>query len=107
MPSVWMVLNTSDIDWSLRRSDGQVQQDRHCNANAGERRLPACSFRQLAEKLCERSMQGVFATRGTVVGKLPTTTGWQPVLPGTIHRTSTLIGRRWLIMYVPRSGSRS
>jgi len=48
---------------------------------SGEHRLTACSFRQPAEKLCERSTREVFATCGTIVGKLPTTTGWQPVLP--------------------------
>jgi len=58
---------------------------------SGEHRLPACSFRQLAEKLCERSMQGVFATRGTVVGKLPMTTGWQPVLPSARSTASILL----------------
>ena len=40
-----------------------------------EHRLPACTFRQPAEKLFERSMTEVFSTRGKVVGKLPTTTG--------------------------------
>ena len=42
---------------------------------SGEHRLPACPFRQPAEKLFERSMTEVFSTRGKVVGKLPTTTG--------------------------------
>ena len=34
-------------------------------AISGEHRLPACPFRQLAEKLFERSIQGILATRGS------------------------------------------
>src|SRR6266446_1203328 len=44
---------------------------------SGEHRLPACSYRQLAEMLCVF----VAATSLKVAGKLPATTGWQPVLP--------------------------
>jgi hypothetical protein len=39
---------------------------------AGERRLLACNFRQLAENV----------SRSILAGRLPADTGWQPVLPG-------------------------
>ena len=44
---------------------------------SGEHRLPACRSRQLAETI---SSEMRFAARD-VAGKLPATTGWQPVLP--------------------------
>jgi len=52
----------------------------HGFVTSEEHRLPACSFRQPAEKLIERSLQnrpGYAAVRR----KLPRTTGWRPVLP--------------------------
>jgi len=47
----------------------------------GEHRLPACCFRQIAEKLFELMEAKIFLQRSCVVGKLPTTAGWQPALP--------------------------
>jgi hypothetical protein len=56
--------------------------------NAGEHTLPACPFRQSAEKR--------FAREGcqAVLGKLPTTTGWRRVLPRrrTRPQPSTVTG---------------
>jgi hypothetical protein len=45
------------------------------------------SFSAACRKALERSMTEVLSTRGKVVGKLPTTTGWQPVLPKIDTRT--------------------
>src|SRR6478736_1258275 len=50
---------------------------------SGEHRLPACPFRQPAEKLFDLSRS--FPQRFGVVGKLPTTTGQRPVLPRNRH----------------------
>src|SRR6478672_12831259 len=47
---------------------------------SGEHRLPACPFRQPAEKLFNHQQHELLQRFG-VVGKLPTTTGWQPALP--------------------------
>jgi len=51
--------------------------------DSGERRLPACSRRQLADDT--ESVAKTFA-RGMseeLFGRLPKRTGWQPVLPGS------------------------
>jgi hypothetical protein len=46
---------------------------------SGERRLPACSRRQLADDIPVREQCSL---REELFGKLPKRTGWQPVLPG-------------------------
>src|SRR6266481_3152610 len=57
---------------------------------SGERRLPACSIRQLAECTWQRK----HGKRCEAVrGKLPRTTGQRPVLPGSKTRTSARICR--------------
>jgi hypothetical protein len=49
--------------------------------SSGERRLPACRSRQLAKSGEEpRSRLGL---RKMLPARLPATTRWQPVLPGT------------------------
>jgi hypothetical protein len=57
---------------------------------SGEHRLLACSFRQPAEKLSGNSWAKCHYTRWAVVGKLPTTTGYQPVLPRSRTRATTI-----------------
>src|SRR5260370_39207017 len=47
---------------------------------SGEHSMLACCFGQLAQKPFERPTSKHWNILG-VVGKLPTTTGWQPVLP--------------------------
>jgi len=42
---------------------------------AGKHRLSACSFRQLAEKVLDRSNPHAVAKLGGIVGRLPTTAG--------------------------------
>src|SRR5204862_679051 len=54
--------------------------------SSGERRLPACSIRQLAECMRQRKHWNL---RRSVRGKLPRTTGQRPVLPRT--HTCTLL----------------
>ncbi|MEY2538584.1 MAG: hypothetical protein QOG67_2324 [Verrucomicrobiota bacterium] len=63
------------------------------DSRIGEHRLPACSSRQLAE---------VFSPRGRlledVAGRLPATTGWQPVLPrlhSALPHLQSFSGRIW------------
>lgn len=54
-------------------------QIRHVPMIAGERRLPACRRRQLADdKMITRAYLRFYQI---VLGRLPSTTGWQPVLP--------------------------
>jgi hypothetical protein len=48
--------------------------------NGGERRLPACRSRQLAEAGNSRAASEVRLPKPLSAG-LPATTGWQPVLP--------------------------
>ena len=71
--------------WSIRLEadrGGRVVDFVRCSTNvrsssSGEHRLLACSIRQLAE--CMRlQLPGISKP---VRGKLPRTTGWQPVLP--------------------------
>jgi hypothetical protein len=54
---------------------------------AGERRLPACSFRQPAENILRDTRRNLAASatkpcRPRASGKLPDAAGWQPALPG-------------------------
>src|SRR5438093_1859396 len=74
----------------LTRSDGELQQDRRCSRNSGEHRLPACCFRQPAEKLLNVHLQSFFATLDDC--------RLAACAPQKTHRTWTVIGRRWLIM---------
>src|SRR6185312_6749966 len=46
-------------------------------STSGERRLPACESRQLAETLGRFNIDYAL----DVAGKLPATAGWQPALP--------------------------
>ena len=71
----------------------------------GERRLLACSFRQLAEKHLVRPVR----RKILVAGKLPATAGWQPALPRErsgvlqkrpIIRGTTLLHRIWTVALV-------
>jgi len=48
---------------------------------SGERRLPACSSRQLAEMLLGRCKRIDPLMSCGVSGRLPETAGWQPALP--------------------------
>ncbi len=48
-------------------------------AISGERRLPACRRRQLADDI--RIALAHIRFLRAVLSKLPSTTGWQPVLP--------------------------
>jgi hypothetical protein len=59
----------------LREIDQPAQKIFVARFGSGEHRLPACSFRQLAEKLFEFTMLKQFVTSPGVVGKLPTTAG--------------------------------
>ena len=45
---------------------------------SGERRLPACNRRQLADDIFREAK---FELHHVLFGKLPKRTGWQPVLP--------------------------
>jgi thiazole synthase len=67
----------------------QAENKRAPSVFSAERRLRACPFRQPAEKLFECSTTTIHQTWNGV-GKLPTTTGWQPVLPG--HRPFARVG---------------
>jgi hypothetical protein len=51
-----------------------------CVLRVGERRLPACRSRQLAETGKWRRVR--IARAKMLPAGLPATTGWQPVLPG-------------------------
>ena len=46
--------------------------------DSGEHRLPACRFSATCRKVCVPIQSSL---RENVVGKLPTTAGWQPALP--------------------------
>jgi hypothetical protein len=48
--------------------------------DSGERRLPACRSRQLAETRIRDHHDN---TRKNIAGKLPAIAGWQPALPRT------------------------
>ena len=81
-------------DFSVRRfrtrrlRPAPIDKSAHSGVDSalGEQRLPACSHlaasqMQFAQTMCENN---------PVCGKLPRTTGWQPVLPRNRAATSTL-----------------
>jgi len=55
------------------------------NKRSGERRLPACSFRQPAGNIEGVRMSINVASAARSFGKLPNDAGWQPALPGISH----------------------
>src|SRR5205823_3285953 len=69
-----------------RAAPGNARLERpRRGAALGERRLPACSFRQLAENESIPPNR----TLSSVAGKLPATAGWQPALPRHLARRET------------------
>jgi hypothetical protein len=54
---------------------------------SGEHRLPACPSRQLAEMHLSMLLREEEIRDTDVAGRLPATTGWQPVLPGWLAVT--------------------
>src|SRR5437867_10610398 len=59
-----MVLKTSDMHRDLTRTGSELQQDGRCSRNSGEHRLPACCFRQPAEKLANVHLESFFCNVG-------------------------------------------
>ena len=59
------------------------------DVSSGEHRLPACPFGSLP-KSSWNVHTDEFLRRSVVVGKLSTTTGWQPVLPRDQRRARYL-----------------
>src|SRR5437867_12360483 len=59
-----MVLKTSDMHRDLTRTGSELQQDQRCSRNSGEHRLPACCFRQPAEKPLNVHLQSFFCNVG-------------------------------------------